>query len=131
MKKLFLLAIPVLAIAIFAFATPSNSTGVTRVGEHLYQIEKDNKISEEDNQAILSIVKDEYGIVEFENCSDGPGLKLAAKGGSTVEWYSHRWDVLHKSTKWDDVASTNANLAKLEQIYSKYVDAGATAGGKQ
>lgn len=128
MKKIFIPVAFVLSLTLFSFIPPKKNTTdnnkakkegtVKRVSEFSYDITMANPFTPEDGNKVLSIIKDNYQIVDLGSCP-GNQVELAAKRHWVFEKKISRDWVETRGIVWD-ASALPADLAELNAILSRY-----------
>jgi hypothetical protein len=125
MKQLFFLTAGVLTLTLCSFAV-SGGKGVTRVGEHLFEVKRSAAFTVNDRAQLKDAIKGYYSINGMGTC-EGNEITLMAQGsgecsGSSVETKFAEGILDYRATKWDcsSVASNNVHIETMDRILSNY-----------
>jgi hypothetical protein len=127
MKRIFFLMTGLLSLTLCSFMA-KKSNGVTRIGEHLFNVKPAAVFTPAEAADLKKAVMSYYSIADMGTC---PGGNITLKacggddcGGSAVST-SFANDVLSdNATKWDcaAVAQDNPNIAVIDRVLSRYAD---------
>jgi hypothetical protein len=124
MKLFAFSAVLLVALGLMSFSVAPTS-GVTRLGETLYQVDPTSQLSDADSDFILSTVAREYRLGEYKMIEGTLDLTpLAAKKGNWIirkklflSWLDENF------ITWETVPAEKAEVvAQLNKVISKYAN---------
>jgi hypothetical protein len=121
MKKLLLLAVLPLSVAMFSFTKPANNTGVNLLPPGEYDVLQPNTINPQDQQSIVQSVCNLYGIQ-----NDGNPILVQMQATKTKRSFIGKVMVLGQLSEfctWEETQSIEVPDQKnIDQILSTYVN---------